>query len=168
MLSADGKSLEQVRVIFRALPTYDGDLHFGSRLAFGPDGMLYVTLGDRSDTPMRAAGAAARQPHGQGRCASRPMARRAPTIPSPARRARKPEIWSLGHRNVQSAAFDAQGRLLEVEHGTQGGDELNLIEKGRNYGWPLVAYGEEYSGAPIAGARRRAQASSSRCTTGTR
>jgi glucose/arabinose dehydrogenase len=62
------------------------------------------------------------------------------------------EIWTLGHRNVQAAAFDAQGQLWEIEHGTQGGDELNLIEKGKNYGWPLVAYGEEYSGSPIPGA----------------
>ena len=63
-----------------------------------------------------------------------------------------PEIWSLGHRNVQAAAFDPQGRLWEVEHGTNGGDELNLVEKGKNYGWPLQAYGEEYSGEPISGA----------------
>jgi len=62
------------------------------------------------------------------------------------------EIWTLGHRNVQALAFDEQGRLWAVEHGTRGGDELNLIEKGKNYGWPLTAYGEEYSGRPIAGA----------------
>ncbi|HXS30598.1 MAG TPA: PQQ-dependent sugar dehydrogenase, partial [Steroidobacteraceae bacterium] len=64
----------------------------------------------------------------------------------------RPEIWTLGHRNVQAAAFDPQGQLWEVEHGTNGGDELNRIEKGKNYGWPLVAYGEEYSGAAIPGA----------------
>jgi glucose/arabinose dehydrogenase len=63
-----------------------------------------------------------------------------------------PEIWTLGHRNIQAAAFDPQGRFWEVEHGTNGGDELNLIEKGHNYGWPLVAYGEEYSGRAIPGA----------------
>jgi glucose/arabinose dehydrogenase len=62
-----------------------------------------------------------------------------------------PEIWSLGHRNVQAAAFDPQGRLWEVEHGTNGGDELNLVAKGKNYGWPVQAYGEEYSGDPIGG-----------------
>lgn len=64
----------------------------------------------------------------------------------------KPEIWTFGHRNIQAAAFDAQGRLWEIEHGTNGGDELNLIEKGKNYGWPIQAYGEEYSGQPIGGA----------------
>ena len=60
-----------------------------------------------------------------------------------------PEIWSLGHRNVQAAAFDSRGQFWVVEHGTKGGDELNLISKGKNYGWPLIAYGEEYSGQPI-------------------
>jgi glucose/arabinose dehydrogenase len=63
----------------------------------------------------------------------------------------QPEIWSLGHRNVQAAAFDPQGRLWGIEHGTRGGDELNLIQKGKNYGWPLQAYGIEYSGSPIEG-----------------
>ena len=61
----------------------------------------------------------------------------------------KPEIWTLGHRNVQAAAFDPEGRLWDVEHGARGGDELNLVEKGENYGWPVVAYGIEYSGQPI-------------------
>ena len=61
----------------------------------------------------------------------------------------RPEIWSVGHRNVQAAAFDPQGRLWVVEMGTQGGDEHNLLEKGRNHGWPLIAYGKEYSGRPI-------------------
>jgi glucose/arabinose dehydrogenase len=64
----------------------------------------------------------------------------------------QPEIWSLGHRNIQAAAFDPNGQLWEIEHGTNGGDELNRVEKGKNYGWPLVAYGEEYSGRPIRGA----------------
>jgi glucose/arabinose dehydrogenase len=64
----------------------------------------------------------------------------------------KPEIWTLGHRSVQAAAFAPDGRLWEIEHGANGGDELNLVEKGKNYGWPLQAYGEEYSGKPIASA----------------
>jgi glucose/arabinose dehydrogenase len=63
-----------------------------------------------------------------------------------------PEIWSLGHRNIQAAGLDGAGRLWEVEHGTNGGDELNRVEKGKNYGWPLQAYGEEYAGTPIQGA----------------
>ncbi|HLL15723.1 MAG TPA: PQQ-dependent sugar dehydrogenase, partial [Pyrinomonadaceae bacterium] len=63
-----------------------------------------------------------------------------------------PEIWDIGHRNVQSSAFDERGRLWTIEHGAKGGDELNLIERGKNYGWPVATYGEEYSGEPIAGA----------------
>jgi glucose/arabinose dehydrogenase len=139
VLSADRRSLEQVKVILQAMPTYDGDKHFGSRLAFGTDGMLYVTLGERSDKPMR------------------PQAQRMDSHMGKVLRVKpdgsaQPEIWTLGHRNVQAAAFDAKGRLWVVEHGTRGGDELNLIEKGKNYGWPLVAYGIEYSGEPIPGA----------------
>jgi aldose sugar dehydrogenase len=150
-LSADRKRLEGVRVIFRALPTYDGDKHYGSRLVFGPDGMLYITLGERSDAPMRPQ--AQRLDSHMGK-----ILRIAPdgSVPKDnpfvGQSNARPEIWTRGHRNVQAAAFDPQGRLWEVEHGTNGGDELNLIEKGKNYGWPLVAYGEEYSGAPIRGA----------------
>ena len=151
VLSADRTRLEQVRVIFRAVPVYDGDKHFGSRLAFGTDGMLYITLGERSDAPMRPQ--AQRLDSDMGK-----ILRIAPdgSVPKDnpfvGQSGARPEIWTLGHRNVQAAAFDPDGRLWEVEHGTNGGDELNLVEKGKNYGWPLQAYGEEYSGAPIAGA----------------
>ena len=150
-LSADRARVEGVRVVFRAQPAYPGEMHFGSRLAFGPDGMLYVTLGERSDARMRPQ--AQQMDSHMGK-----TIRVAPdgTVPRDnpfvGKAGAKPEIWTLGHRNVQSAAFDARGRLWEVEHGTRGGDELNLVQKGKNYGWPIVAYGEEYSGAPIRGA----------------
>ncbi|CAA9316472.1 MAG: PQQ-dependent oxidoreductase, gdhB family, partial [uncultured Gemmatimonadaceae bacterium] len=148
VLSADRSRLEQVRVILRALPTYDGKLHFGSRLAFGPDGMLYVTLGERSDTPMRPL--AQRLDNHMGKILRiRPDGSVPTDNPFVRQSGARPEIWTLGHRNVQAAAFDAEGRLWEVEHGTRGGDELNLIEKGKNYGWPISAYGVEYSGSPI-------------------
>ena len=150
-LAEDRRNLEEVRIIFRAMPTYNNGLHFGSRLAFGPDGMLYVTLGDRYDRPNRPKvqqldnhlGKIIRiNPDGSAP-ANNPFARRAGALP---------EIWDLGHRNIQSAAFDEQGRLWTVEHGAKGGDELNLIERGKNYGWPVVTYGEEYSCEAFAGA----------------
>lgn len=151
VLSADGRRVDQVQVIFRAMPTYAGTGHFGSRLAFGPDGMLYITTGDRFDTPMRMH--AQRTDNHLGK-----VLRIAPDGSAPADNPfvnepdAMPEVWTLGHRNIQSAAFDPQGRLWTVEHGPRGGDELNLIEPGKNYGWPLVSYGEEYSGEPIEGA----------------
>ena len=151
VLAADGQSVSQVEVIFRSLPAYNGNAHFGSRLAFGPNGKLFITLGDRSVTPMRM--------HAQQMDAHLGKVIRInpdgsvpsdnPFVGDPNA---KPEIWSVGHRNVQASAFDPDGQLWIVEHGTQGGDELNLIEGGKNYGWPLQAYGEEYSGEPIASA----------------
>ena len=155
-LSADGTRVEGVRVIFRVEPTYNGRQHFGSRIAFGPDGMLYSAFGDRSDRSMR--------PHAQrldGHLGKVIRIRLDGTVPPDnpfvGRADAKPEIWTLGHRNPQSLAFDAQGRLWEVEHGTRGGDELNLIEKGKNYGWPVQGYGVEYSGQPITSALGAAQ-----------
>jgi glucose/arabinose dehydrogenase len=150
-LSEDGRRLDDVRVVFRAEPTYDGDKHFGSRLAFGPDGMLYVTLGERSDKPMRMQ-AQQLDSHMGKTVRIRPDGAAPSDNPFFGRAGAKPEIWTLGHRNVQAAAFDPQGRLWVVEHGTKGGDELNLVEKGKNYGWPLVAFGREYSLDPIPGA----------------
>jgi glucose/arabinose dehydrogenase len=149
VLSADRRALEQVKVIFRALPVYDGDNHFGSRLLFGPDGMLYVTLGERSDTPMRPQ-AQQLGSHMGKILRIRPDGSAPDDNPFIGQDGAKPEIWTLGHRNVQAAAFAPDGRLWEIEHGTNGGDELNLVEKGKNYGWPVQAYGEEYSGDPIA------------------
>jgi glucose/arabinose dehydrogenase len=148
VLSADRGSLEQVRVIFRAMPSYDGTMHYGSRLAFGPDGMLYITLGERSDTPMRKY-AQQLDSHLGKIVRIKPDGSAPADNPFVGQASARPEIWTLGHRNVQAAAFDPQGRFWVVEHGAQGGDELNLIIKGKNYGWPLVAYGEEYSGRPI-------------------
>lgn len=151
VLSADRGSLSDVRVIFRAMPTYGNNMHFGSRLAFGPDGMLYITLGERSDTPMRPY--AQRMDSHLGKVIRiRPDGTVPQDNPFVGQSGAQPEIWTVGHRNVQAAAFDPQGRFWVIEHGTNGGDELNLIQKGKNYGWPVQAYGEEYSGVPIVGA----------------
>jgi glucose/arabinose dehydrogenase len=148
VLAKDGRSLEQVRVIFQAMPTYNGTMHYGSRLDFGPDGMLYVTLGDRSDFPMRPQ-AQQLDSHNGKTLRITPDGKPAPGNPFMGKAGALPEIWTLGHRNIQAAAFDAQGRYWEIEHGTRGGDELNRLEKGKNYGWPLVAFGIEYSGSAI-------------------
>ena len=150
VLAADMRRLEQVRVIFRALPAYDNNMHFGSRLVFGDDGMLYITTGDRSDAPMRKY-AQQRDSH-LGKVLRIKPDGTAPADNPFTDNKSLPEIWTLGHRNVQAAAFDARGQLWLVEHGAKGGDELNLIGKGKNYGWPRVAYGEEYSGQAISNA----------------
>ena len=151
LLSADRSRLEQVKVILRALPAYEGDKHFGSRIVFGPDGMLYLMLGERSDTPMRPQ-AQQLDSHMGKILRVKPDGSVPSDNPFVGKAGALPEIWTLGHRNIQSAAFDAQGQLWGIEHGTKGGDELNRVEKGKNYGWPIVAYGEEYKGTPIEGA----------------
>jgi len=139
--------LENVQVIFRQQPTMDSHHHFGSRLVFGRDGRLFVTLGERN------VGRAQAQDLGSdlGK-----VVRIEPdgSIPSDnpfvGTAGARPEIWSYGHRNVQGAALHpVTGELWTDEHGPKGGDELNITRAGRNYGWPLVSYGTEYSGAKI-------------------
>jgi glucose/arabinose dehydrogenase len=154
-LSPDRKRLRDVRVIFRVLPTYDGTMHYGSRIAFGQDGMLYATFGERSNNSMRPY--AQRLDSHLGKIIRiRPDGSVPPDNPFVGKGDAKPEIWSVGHRNIQAAAFDPSGQLWEIEHGTNGGDELNRIEKGRNYGWAEVGYGVEYSGRPLPGPTAKA------------
>jgi aldose sugar dehydrogenase len=150
-LTTDGRTLEQVRVIFRAMPTYNNGLHFGSRIAFGPDGMLYVTTGDRFDKATTRPQAQHLNSHFGKVIRIKPDGSVPADNPFTKQAGAFPENWDIGHRNIQSAAFDANGQLWTVEHGAKGGDELNLIEKGKNYGWPIISYGEEYSGQPIPG-----------------
>lgn len=140
--------LSDVEVVFRQSPKYASTAHFGSRLVFAGDGRLFVTLGDRFSR--RDDAQLLGNHHGKivriesdGRTpADNPFAGRAGALP---------EIWSYGHRNVQGATLHPQtGELWMHEHGPQGGDELNVSEAGRNYGWPAITYGAEYgSGRPI-------------------
>lgn len=148
VLSEDGTRVADVEVIFRALPTYDGDKHFGSSLAFSPDGKLFITLGERSDAPMRP------QAQDLGSHMGKTIRINADgSVPADnpyvGQDGALPEIWSLGHRNVQGIAIGSDGAVWTVEHGTRGGDEVNLDRAGLNYGWPEVAYGIEYRGGEI-------------------
>jgi glucose/arabinose dehydrogenase len=151
-LSKDRKKLEDVKVIFQAFPTYNNGLHFGSRIAFGKDGKLYVTTGDRFDRPNREKVQQLDNHLGKVMRIN-PDGSVPKDNPFVDKKGAKPEIWTLGHRNLQSAAFDSKGNLWTVEHGARGGDELNLIEKGKNYGWSIVTFGQEYSGQPIPNAK---------------
>ncbi|GJE29042.1 hypothetical protein LKMONMHP_3917 [Methylobacterium organophilum] len=150
-LVEDGKGggkLEDLKVIFRQTPSYDGDKHFGSRLVFAPDGNLFVTVGERSDKGPRVQ--AQDLSSGLGKVFRIDNEGKAPKDnPFIGSDKAKPEIWSYGHRNVQGATLDGQGRLWTAEHGPRGGDELNRPRPGLNYGWPLVTYGIEYSGEKI-------------------
>jgi glucose/arabinose dehydrogenase len=140
------RGLEGTQVIWRQMPKVSGANHWGSRLVFRPDGTLFVTLGDRFAYRDRAQdlsttigkivriNADGSIPHDN---------------PFVGRDGIRPEIWSYGHRNVQSAALDGNGQLWTVEHGARGGDELNNPQPGRNYGWPVITYGVDYSGARI-------------------
>jgi aldose sugar dehydrogenase len=137
--------LDAVQVIFRQLPAASGGLHFGSRLAFADDGMLFVTLGERYQKE-----SAQDQRRHFGKVVRIAPDGTFPTDnPSFGPTAAK-GIWSFGHRNPQSAAIHPVSRKLWiVEHGPKGGDEINIPEKGRNYGWPVIGYGIDYSGARI-------------------
>jgi len=143
-LSDDG--LADVTVIFRQQPKVESRRHFGSRLVFAPDSTLFVTLGDRGQGDpaqdlQSHIGKVVRIGRDGGVPADNPFVGRTDALP---------EIWSYGHRNVQGATLDpATGELWTVEHGARGGDEINRPEAGKNYGWPVITYGVDYSGARI-------------------
>lgn len=141
-------ALTQVKTIFRMMPTIASAKHFGGRMVFLPGGMMHVVLGERSIVPGRVQAQEPASHFGKivriNRDGSVPK-----DNPLVGQVGALPEIWSWGHRNVLSAALDARGRLWEVEMGPQGGDELNLVARGKDYGWPSISYGEEYSGVPI-------------------
>lgn len=134
--------LDEVKVIFRQEPSTTGGLHFGSRLAFGPDGNLFVTLGERFQ---RDKAQDLRTHYGKV-VRIRADGSVPPDNPFVNKPGVRPEIWSYGHRNIQSAAINpASGKLWTVEHGARGGDEVNIPQAGRNYGWPVITYGRDYT-----------------------
>lgn len=148
-LSADEKKIENATVIYRATPAHKSDLHYGGRIVFDKEGNLLVSTGERSDLETRpqaqdlksGLGKIVRITKDGQPAAGNPFAGK-PDV--------RPEIYSYGHRNVQGLAFNpATGDLWETEFGPRGGDELNRIEPGKNYGWPIITYGIEYSGEKV-------------------
>lgn len=144
-LSEDLTQLSDVQVIFRQQPAFDGGHHFGSRLVFDRSGALFVTTGDRNRLRKLVQ-------RGDTHIGKVVRINDDGSIPAdnPKIEGWLPEIWSMGHRNLQGATLDpASGQLWTVEHGARGGDELNHPEGGKNYGWPVISYGREYSGGRI-------------------
>ncbi len=148
-LSADEKSLENVTVIYQAMPAYKGSLHFGGRVLIAKDGNLFLSTGERSDKVTRpqaqdlnsGLGKVIRITKDGKPAAGNPFAGTANA---------RPEVYSYGHRNVQGLTLHPQtGDLWETEFGPRGGDEVNRVEAGKNYGWPTITYGIEYGGAKI-------------------
>jgi glucose/arabinose dehydrogenase len=140
--------VDGLEIVFRMQPTLESTLHAGGRLVFAPDGTLFVTLGERSIIEGRVQARDLGSHFGKV-VRIRPDGSVPDDNPFASRKGARPEIWTLGHRNILAAALDGEGRLWVTEMGPRGGDELNLIEKGKDYGWPTIGYGEEYSGAPI-------------------
>lgn len=145
-LSVDGAQVESARVIWQQTPAWNSTKHYGSRLVFDGKGGLFVTTGERSvnDARVHAQNVATTL----GKVVRIDPQSGAP-MGQPGVEGALPEIWSWGHRNLQGATLGPDGALWTIEHGPMGGDELNRPEAGRNYGWPRVTYGVEYSGQPV-------------------
>ncbi|MEM6618932.1 MAG: PQQ-dependent sugar dehydrogenase [Pseudomonadota bacterium] len=144
-LTSDGTRLTDVRVIFEMTPGSSGGRHYGSRVVEAPDGTLFVTTGDRGDRPSSQNLANHNGAVIRVTADGRPVS----DAPFAATPGAEPEIWSYGHRNPQGATLDGRGRLWVVEHGARGGDEINFVKRGANFGWPVISYGRHYSGGKI-------------------
>ncbi len=146
-LSADEKSIENVTVIYRATPAYNGDKHYGGRVIFDNSGNLLLSTGERSDKVTRPQ---AQDPKSGLGKVIRLTTDGKPAAGNPTIDQARPEIYSYGHRNVQGLAIHpVTGDIWEGEFGPRGGDEINLVQPGKNYGWPTITYGIEYSGETI-------------------
>jgi glucose/arabinose dehydrogenase len=146
----DGKRVHGIKTLFKVQPDKSGDQHFGGRLAWQADGRLLMSVGDGGNPPQTIGDRLAREQaqnlatH-QGKILRlTDTGKPAPGNPLAQRPGALPEIWSYGHRNIQGMARDGAGRAWATEHGPRGGDELNLIEGGLNYGWPRQSYGRDY------------------------
>jgi glucose/arabinose dehydrogenase len=145
--------LEGATPIFQQTPKVRSGIHFGSRLVFAGDGNLFITTGERG----RRDDAQDLDRHLGKVIRVRPDGSVPPDNPFVRRGGARPEIWSYGHRNLQGAAIHPEtGQLWTIEHGAQGGDEVNVPRAGRNYGWPVITYGRDYSGATIGEGTTRA------------
>lgn len=143
----NGNKLENVTRIFSQQPKVDSNNHYGSRLVWGEDGTLFVTLGERYSEKDKSQTLDNHQGKVVRINADGSVPNDNPFVKTPGA---LPEIWSYGHRNVQGAAINPQTKKLWTgEHGPQGGDELNIDEAGKNYGWPVITYGENYGGGKI-------------------
>ncbi len=145
-LSDDGRRLEQVRVIFSQIPKVSSRLHFGCRIVEAPDGHLFLALGERFQ---RMRDAQTLDNHHGKVVRLRKDGSSPPDNPFVRQSGAMHENWSWGHRNPQGATWGPDGRLWVIEHGPQGGDEINRPEAGKNYGWPVITFGENYGGGAI-------------------
>jgi aldose sugar dehydrogenase len=146
-LSDDNSALENVEIIFQQEPAIRSTAHFAGRIAFAPDGNLFLTLGDRYSQRDSAQDLAT---HLGKIVRLTDAGKAAPDNPFAGKEGALPEIWSYGHRNPQGATIEpSTGAYWTVEHGAQGGDEINRPEAGKNYGWPIITFGKDYSGAKI-------------------
>ncbi|WP_022722705.1 PQQ-dependent sugar dehydrogenase [Rhodopseudomonas sp. B29] len=147
LVDGDKPKLDQVKVIFRQDGPLSSGNHYGCRIAQAPDGKLFATLGEHFTYRDEAQNLA----NHLGKIIRLNPDGSVPTDnPFVGRSDAKPEIWSYGHRNEQGLAINpANGDLWEIEHGPRGGDEVNIIAKGKNYGWPVIGFGIDYNGAKI-------------------
>lgn len=145
-LSGDASAIENAQVIWQQQPAWDSTKHYGSRLIFDNQGGLFVTTGERSNPDSRVHAQNAATTIGK---VVRIDPQTGAAMGQPGVEGALPEIWSWGHRNIQGATLAEDGTLWTIEHGPKGGDELNHPQAGQNYGWPVVTYGIDYSGAPI-------------------
>ena len=144
-LATDGARLLNFQTLFEMTRGSRGGRHFGSRVIEAPDGTLFMTIGERGDRPS----AQDLSRHNGSVLHLTRDGRAAPGNPFTDQNGAMPEIWSYGHRNAQGMALDPDGNLWVVEHGARGGDEVNRIRRGANYGWPVIAYGRHYTGLRI-------------------